>query len=540
MSIYYMTKPGDVFLIQAQAIDLCIRITSCPILSLPPPKFLLDYFHAKYGSTAANDNPNTMIEEGITNDPRPRRPPMLVNQNSSFISRRNSDFMFDGPMYHGRDSFSTHSPYVLREPGDERCMRYPDEDHGLASTSSSSDTAAEKSPRLNPKSSQPSLLQKETLVPALASGGTSESSVTSLAVSWPCNPSGMDKGKVSLSFAEGESLTLSLDNPGYVALTPPPPAKRNMEEETAWAARRISRRLTMEGRRDGPDFMNLSSLVRWPHRSVVAPPSTTHPSKSGSLFPSNLFISSHHGSQYESPALQLSSSLPSTLEHGGPLIRETLISTTPRQDESGGITDNPIPAIGKRSSEDNNYHEDGHSYRGFSRIRTRGKGGPLRDDTQLEESHDSEEAPLNAYENHQSPAGGASSGHILDTESATITAATKETAAMAPDQTNPSRRGSLSKQLSMDSIRKMSRGALTRLQEGGLGAALSIPASTGPLSPTLLRTNGSPLDAKSPTKPLALSSISKPAFLPLHPIESTESPGQGSNVAEGRNDLNKN
>lgn len=98
MLIYYMTKPDKVFSIQAQSLDLCLRLIACPIFSLPPPNPLLNYFEAKYGS-AVNDNPNTMVEEGITNDPRPRRPPMLVSQRTGSSMRRNSDFMFDLPPF---------------------------------------------------------------------------------------------------------------------------------------------------------------------------------------------------------------------------------------------------------------------------------------------------------------------------------------------------------------------------------------------------------------------------------------------------------
>ncbi|KAF8935352.1 hypothetical protein BGZ58_005075 [Dissophora ornata] len=46
----------------------------------------------------------------------------------------------------------------------------------------------------------------------------------------------------------------------------------------------------------------------------------------------------------------------------------------------------------------------------------------------------------------------------------------------------------LSKKLSIDNIRQISRNALTRIQEGGIGAALNIPATAGPLSPTTMRT----------------------------------------------------
>ncbi|KAG0057323.1 hypothetical protein BGZ83_011566 [Gryganskiella cystojenkinii] len=96
MFIYYMTKSKAVFDPQAQNLDLCIRLIACPIFSLPPPRILLVYFQEKYGTTVRDDNPNTMIEEGITNDPRPRRPAMLINLPSN-SARRNSEYMFDHP-----------------------------------------------------------------------------------------------------------------------------------------------------------------------------------------------------------------------------------------------------------------------------------------------------------------------------------------------------------------------------------------------------------------------------------------------------------
>ena len=100
MFVYYMTKGNEVFTPQAQSLDLCIRLIACPIFSLPPPRILLVYFQEKYGSTARDDNPNTMLEEGITNDPRPRRPAMLVNNSTSHSTRRNSDYIFDEPAGH--------------------------------------------------------------------------------------------------------------------------------------------------------------------------------------------------------------------------------------------------------------------------------------------------------------------------------------------------------------------------------------------------------------------------------------------------------
>ncbi|KAF9168597.1 hypothetical protein DFQ26_004231 [Actinomortierella ambigua] len=126
MLIYFICHPGSAFTLQAQSLDLCIRLLVCPIFSLPPPGFLLRYFHDKYGSaTHDTDRPSTMIEAGITNDPRPRRPQMLVSQPASFTSnqpRRNSDYVLDSPTHsyqHHRlsydPSYQSHPPSLHQQ-----------------------------------------------------------------------------------------------------------------------------------------------------------------------------------------------------------------------------------------------------------------------------------------------------------------------------------------------------------------------------------------------------------------------------------------
>ncbi|KAF9978649.1 hypothetical protein BGZ73_001302, partial [Actinomortierella ambigua] len=86
---------------------------------------LLRYFHDKYGSTAnETENPSTMVEAGITNDPRPRRPQMLVSQPVSFTSshRRNSEYVPESPSrssQHHRlsydPSYQSHSPSLHQQ-----------------------------------------------------------------------------------------------------------------------------------------------------------------------------------------------------------------------------------------------------------------------------------------------------------------------------------------------------------------------------------------------------------------------------------------
>ncbi|KAF9438015.1 hypothetical protein BGZ76_010144, partial [Entomortierella beljakovae] len=253
MFIYYMTRRSEVFTPQGQALDLCIRLIACPIFSLPPPQCLINYFRAKYGSATRDDNPNTMIEEGITNDPRPRRPPMLVSLSSTPSARR-SGYIF-GPSYNEHNQKRTSLDSDIEEE-DDLCKRYIDEEINIGTTSSL-ETAAETFPKPRSVSKNSSSDVKECKSSERTS--VDDTAVSSLSISIPSDssPSTPVRDEVvngpPLSFMQG--------------VLP----DKNEEAETAIAARRISRRLTMEGRKDDLDFLNITGLMKRANRSSSAP-----------------------------------------------------------------------------------------------------------------------------------------------------------------------------------------------------------------------------------------------------------------------------
>ncbi|KAF9081174.1 hypothetical protein BGX23_001173 [Mortierella sp. AD031] len=276
MFIYYMTKPDKVFSPQAQALDLCIRLITCPIFSLPPPRILLRHYQDKYGSGARDDH-NTMIEDGITNDPRPRRPAMLIAQTSFPSARNNSsnnnDFLFEHPSsFHKRPSLDFgHSTYAIREMEEDRSKRFLEDDANVGTTSSSDSTAAETnspgggddptatatapssvSSSLRPTTSNSE--HKTYPVVGMDEAVLSNLSILTRSIEFQTPPT---------TFATGYSSTL----PASLANNNNNTGKRDKNEETAEAARRISRRLTMEGRRDGLDILNIAGRLKWPHRS---------------------------------------------------------------------------------------------------------------------------------------------------------------------------------------------------------------------------------------------------------------------------------
>ncbi|KAF9575285.1 hypothetical protein EC968_003637 [Mortierella alpina] len=436
MFIYYMTKPNEVFSPQAQALDLCIRLTACPIFSLPPPRILIQYFQTKYGSSIRDDNPNTMIEDGITNDPRPRRPPMLVSQPTSFSSRRNSGFVFDPPStYQARYSLSYQSHNAREDRDQDHCKHSMDEEVNIDSTSSSSDTAADSSPKLKPLASG-----RPDSPPDL-----NDAVLTSLAIS--ASPTDIPLTPVS-------NQPMSVKAPSSASASSP-----DQEElkETAKAARRISRRLTMEGRRDGLDFLNISGLMRWSsHTHDILP--TTATSSSSSSPAASPFASAP-------PFPLLPSHIPNNSlaehNHNPSEARIGKLSTI----SDGSFTDDE-DAVSERTSQQRFVTQPlskreqlyGHSRAGVPdsvSIRVDGNDHPPLSFGQGVEPTLLE--PRADLSRHRS----------------------------APPTSL------MVKKLSMDNIRRRSRDALARLQEGGLGAALSISAASGPLSPTVLRSGRS-------------------------------------------------
>ncbi|KAG0259797.1 hypothetical protein BG011_002369 [Mortierella polycephala] len=461
MFIYFMTRPKEIFSMQAQALDLCIRLTACPIFSLPPPRKLLEYFEVKYGSNIRGDNPNTMIEDGITNDPRPRRPPMLVSQPASFSPRRNSDYHFDHHGFQSDYSLKLQPPYSGRKRDEDYCKQFSDEEAQVG-TPPSSDAATETSLRLKPLSG---LHQ-----PAFPQGIVDDTILSSLAnTAHPSAPS-----------------TPSTHQP--MPLTPPSsststsPLDQNEIEETAKAARRISRRLTMEGRRDGLDILNISGLMKWSPR----PYSTASPAPliaSNQPFP--LLPSTIPGSNTPKVNHRRADSLDLNTLHSG--TRHEKLST---------ISDSST------YEEDRDTEEHSHSRR--PRV---SRGEQQHDFEKERHAEGAEKISRNADNKRYSRLSRDHGGGILQQQRPPPTTATSDYV-----ENNSSHRPtqSITKKLSVDNIRKRSRDALTRLQEGGLGAALSIPVISRPLSPTVSRTTWT-RDASD--SPIGTKSLSSPDIL---------------------------
>ncbi|KAG0365821.1 hypothetical protein BGZ54_006174 [Gamsiella multidivaricata] len=470
MFIYYMNKPNDVFSPQAQALDLCIRLTACPIFSLPPPQFLLRYFHAKYGSTVRDDNPHTMIEEGITNDPRPRRPPMLVSQPTSYNSRREHDYDFDYPSIHERHSLRFQSPYSALDD-DDRCRRYIEEETNIGTTSSLG-TAADTSPKLNPHSAGSTLKQDDTHMPP-SIGVADDAVLSALSITLPPtvhHPTPIKGESLSpispFSFAPGVLLA------------------RGEEEETAIAARRISRRLTMEGRKDGLDFLNISGLMKWPHRPNSAIPATksrvTGSTNSSSALPTttsgtNFLKASRRHS--DTPERNISPSRRAVREKLSMMGGSSLVEEDEaEEDQTWHSREN------KDISEKEASHHEPPSRRG-SRKDEKLTEPSNTTTTKSAEQYTSVE-PSNIRTNVQQLKSHENGRDDLHAHLPAFNVAASEYNGGRGNNTSQS----IGKKMSMDKIRRMSRSALTRLQEGGLGAALSIPTTTGPLSPTILHT----------------------------------------------------
>ncbi|KAF9188852.1 hypothetical protein BGZ51_000262 [Haplosporangium sp. Z 767] len=445
-----MTRPKEVFSMQAQALDLCIRLTACPIFSLPPPRILLEYFQVKYGSNIRGNNPNTMIEDGITNDPRPRRPPMLVSQPTSFSSRRNSDYLFDRHEFQSDYSLKLQPPYTSRKGDEDYCKQFSDEEAQVG-TPPSSDAVTEISPRLKPLSG---LHQ-----PAFPPGIVDDTILSSLAVAaHPSAPS-----------APSTPQPMPLTPPSSSISTSSP--DQNEIEETAKAARRISRRLTMEGRRDGLDILNISGLMKWSPR----PYSTTPPTP--------LIVPNQ-------PFPLLPSTMPSNASKVHHRRADSLDLNTPHS----GTRHEKLSTISDSSTYEEERDTEEHSHFQCPPV--------------LKEEHHAEGAEEktsgNTDNKHHSQLLRDQGGGVLQQQQPLATTATSD---HVENSSSHRPTPSISKKLSMDNIRKRSRDALTRLQEGGLGAALSIPVTSGPLSRTVSHTawtrdaGDSPMGTKSLSSP---------------------------------------
>lgn len=493
MFIYYMTKPEEVFSPQAQALDLCIRLLACPIFSLPPPRILLRHYQDKYGSGARDDNLNTMIEDGITNNPRPRRPAMLVAQ-SSFPSARQNDTFFHHPsssFLTTRPSVDFHSSYVTREMEESRSKRFMEDDtHAARTTSSSDSTAAETNnksennggdgnesdptPPSSVSSASPQVSARTTAEETTTKTtsdhmsypivGMDEAVLTNLGIStrkidFQTTPTNNLATMTTLT----QHLSSPLASPVLILDNTSNNSKWDEEDETAIAARRISRRLTMEGRRDGLDILNIAGRLRWSHRSntgggshsalptmsSISTPSSPHAMKSSQSFP------------------------PMALNRAGPGIDAPHVTLTRGGSKgAGGGRKEQLSAINSVLEGDGvmEGHDDDESY--FSQGQE-----PL---------HELTKKPSSTMTHNDT------NNTISSSSNSTIR---PPSPSVDPNNTTPTPSHISTELTTMDKIRKQSRDTLTRLHDDGKStiaaaaatAMATVSTTTGPHSPMLLR-----------------------------------------------------
>ncbi|KAG0307890.1 hypothetical protein BGZ98_009532 [Dissophora globulifera] len=189
---------------------------------------------------------------------------MLVIQPSAFSSRRNEDGAFNPPVYQGRrygEDFKW--PYDLN---DDRFKPTMDKERDVG-TVYSADSTSLTSPGPNATGPNTTFTPRENQTPAAVVAD--DIVAMSLAITTPPADAFLSQNSQEsspmtplVSFAIG----LSCRNDEY--------------EKTAKAARKISRRLTMEGRRDGLDFLNIGGLMKWPHGTSSITP-TPAPKSAG-------------------------------------------------------------------------------------------------------------------------------------------------------------------------------------------------------------------------------------------------------------------
>ncbi|KAF8947162.1 hypothetical protein BGZ47_010081 [Haplosporangium gracile] len=511
MFVYYMTKPKEVFSPQAQALDLCIRLLACPIFSLPPPRILLRHYQDKYGSGARDDNLNTMVEDGITNDPRPRRPAMLVAQ-SSFPSARQNDIFFDHPssFLTARPSVDFHSTYATREMEERGTKRFIEDDAHVAGTPSSSDSTTAETNN-SPGSGDGDGNESDPTAPSSVSSASPQLSAESTAeksstkttsdhMSYPVV--GMDEAVLSnldISTRKIDFRTTPINknnNPTTITmptqhlsspLTSPllllkssnssSNSMRDEEDETAVAARRISRRLTMEGRRDGLDILNIAGRIKWPHRSNTGGGSaqsgtTTTPTMSSISTPSSPLVMKSSQS-FSSMALN----------------------------RAGPGFDAPHTALTRGGSR--GAGAGGNRKERLSAISSVLEGDGVLEDHDDESYLSQEQEPLHDLSKKPS-----STMTYSDTNNTTISSSNSTIRPPSPsaDTHNiTSTPSHISIELkAMDKIRRQSRDTLTRLHDDGQAAIaaaaaattmIAVSTTTGPHSPMLLRT-GASMEAK--------------------------------------------
>ncbi|KAF9927683.1 hypothetical protein FBU30_002981 [Linnemannia zychae] len=478
MFVYYMTRPEEVFSPQAQSLDLCIRLIACPIFSMPPPRILLRHYQEKYGSGARDDNLNTMIEDGITNDPRPRRPAMLVAQ-SSFPSARNADIFFDDdhrqyrqhrPYFATKQSVDFHSNYTTHEMEENQLKHQIEEGHvvGRNATPSSNTTATDNNNSTCPGGSSGEGDKEGLTTP-------SSTSLASLPVTKSAVPTTEHKSYPVVGIDETLPSNLTIPTRSIEFQTTPN-IKRNInlnkhdeEDETAVAARRISRRLTMEGRHDGLDILNITGRIKWPHwpnvanshsgigtssptTSTISIPSSPLGIKSSQSFPTMALNRAGPGGSI--PEMDLSHAIFTANDVLGGSKRQRLSAISSVLEVDGILDDNQ-----RKNNDSSDDEESIHSKR------------------QVHMLYEKQLGSITTHNNN-------STGN--DSNNSTIRPASPS---VDTNNTTPTSSRISNELTTLNNIRKQSCDTLSRLYGDGPTAA-KMTTITGPHSTTLLQTNG--------------------------------------------------
>ncbi|KAK3838222.1 MAG: hypothetical protein J3R72DRAFT_184153 [Linnemannia gamsii] len=556
MFIYYMTKPNEVFSPQAQALDLCIRLIACPIFSLPPPRILLRHYKDKYGSGARDDNNlNTMIEDGITNDPRPRRPAMLIAQ-PSFPSARHSDYIFHPPHHHPTSFLVTRPSeefYATREMEEKHLSTkrsMEGDSHNAGGTTSSSEaTVTETNNNSNVTSSggdrsagddpTASLFITSDLPPTATTSTTKENKSYPVVGMDEAVLSNLSISNQSVDFQTTPSAKNNSNNSNNSAATTPAQhlpspltssffhlnnnsninSKRDEDDETAVAARRISRRLTMEGRRDGLDFLNIAGRIKWPHRSgggdqssasnssthlpsttsMVFTPTTTVPKSSLAIKPSQSFppmaLNRAGPSGPSSSSISISAGIEKN--HGMVVRGGGGIGGGGNRKERLSVISSMLEADGVLSHDNDDYEDDSHhSQRRESFHELSEKPSSSTMATATHNNNINYSSSTNSTIRPPSPS--------VDPSNSTPTPSHISTGLKAMDMDI-----GMDTSIDMVKIRRQSRDILTRLHGDSLAAPVVNAAMVqgGPHSPTILRTGLTPR-AKQDSEILGRSSSS--------------------------------
>ncbi|KAF9547143.1 hypothetical protein EC957_008823 [Mortierella hygrophila] len=385
-----------------------------------------------------------------------------------------------------------HSNYATREMEESRSKRFMEDDTHAAGTNSSSDSTAAETNN-NPESCGGDENESDPTPPSSVSSASPQVSVRTTAEEITTKPTsdhkpypvvGMDEALLTnlgistrkIDFQTTptnnsatmttltQHLSSPLASPVLILNSINSNSKWDEEDETAVAARRISRRLTMEGRRDGLDILNIAGRLKWPHRSNTG-------GGGHSALPSMTSISSP-----SSPlAIKSSQSFPSlALNRAGPGIDAPHVTLTRGGSRGAGSgRKEQLSAISSVLEGDNVVEDhDDESY--FSQGQE-----PL---------HDLSKRPSSTMTHNDT------SNTISSSSNSTIRPPSPSDDS---HNTTPTPSHISTELTAMDKIRRQSRDTLTRLHDDGHSAMAAAATAataitkasttTGPHSPMLLR-----------------------------------------------------